>query len=419
MTPRTIELPAAPSDRIQEGVFFRPGQAAPPYFRVLLLSIRSGTATAEAASALGEVMEMLWRLQQDGDARDLNATREGESSARIPSKTFSFLVGYGASFFDGRRHDPPLTEAERPAFLTYLSHQDAAFATIPWAVDAAEAIAGEADVCVQLNGVTEGTVARPPVEVWKLIVDHDLPLEIVGTHAGFHRDDGRSWIDFHDGLSNIESSQRLAALKADGDPAWMKDGTYMAFLRLEVDLGAWRKLSREDQEIIVGRDKLTGCPLERVERKDGELIPHTIPGCPVTDESAPAERASYVDPPQASDPLVEASHIHRANQNRAAPTTAASQRIFRQGYEFLESISSNGPRLGLNFVSFQSDLERLQQVLGLSGWLGDVNFGGPTEPAAGEPPPLLLLRLLAGGFYAVPPRGEVFPGADLFGRSAT
>jgi deferrochelatase/peroxidase EfeB len=371
---------------------------------------------AEAASALGEVMEMLSRLQQDGEARDLNATREGESSARIPSKTFSFLVGYGASLFDSGRHDPPLTAAERPSFLTYLSHQDAAFATIPWAVEATESTPGEADVCLQLNGLTENAVARPPVEVWKLIIDHNLPLEIVGTYAGFHRDDGRSWIDFHDGLSNIESSQRLAALEAADDPPWMKDGTYMAFLRLEVDLGAWRELSRVEQEIIVGRDKLTGCPLERVERKDGELVPHAIPGCPLTAESTPAERASYMDPPQTSDPLVEASHIHRANQNRAAPTTAASQRIFRQGYEFLDSISSEGPRLGLNFVSFQNSLERLQQVLAMSGWLGDVNFGGPHEPAGGEPPPLLLLRLLAGGFYAVPPRHEPFPGAELFGR---
>jgi len=397
----------AAADQLQEGIFFRPGEMAPPHFLLLLLDVRPGTSAADAGVALGEIGDMLRALQRRGKVRDLRPTRVGESAATVPAGGFSMLLGFGASFFDAARHNPPLTTADRPAYLAPLTAGESAFATIPWVEGANESVPGEADLCLQFTGVSASGVARPGVELWKLITDRHLPLEIRGSHHGFQRDDGRSWIDFHDGLSNIESSQRLAALAADPDPGWMASGTYMAFLRLEIDLAAWRMLSREGQEAIVGRDKLTGCPLERVERADGALLPRPFAGCIAGD-------AQYRDPPQTSDPLVEASHIHRANQNRAQPTTPASQRIFRQGYDFLESIGPEGPRLGLNFVSFQKDLARLQYVLSQTGWLGDVNFGGPTNPGAGEPEPVVLMRLLAGGFYAVPPRGEPFPGAALF-----
>lgn len=397
----------AAAAQLQEGIFFRPGEMAPPHFRLLLLDVRPGTSAADAGAALREIGDTLRALQRRGEVRDLQPTRVGESAATVPAEGFSMLLGYGASFFDAARHNPPLTTADRPAYLAPLSAGESALATIPWVEGANESVPGEADLCLQFTGVSASGVARPAVELWKLITDRHLPLGIRGSHDGFQRDDGRSWIDFHDGVSNIESSQRLAALAADPDPGWMASGTYMAFLRLRIDLAAWRMLSREAQETIVGRDKLTGCPLERVGHADGALLPRPFAGCTAGD-------AQYRDPPQTSDPLVEASHIHRANQNRAQPTTAASQRIFRQGYDFLESIGPEGPRLGLNFVSFQKDLARLQHVLSQTGWLGDVNFGGPTNPGAGEPEPVVLMRLLAGGLYAVPPRGEPFPGAALF-----
>ena len=149
-----------------------------------------------------------------------------------------------------------------------------------------------------------------------------------------------------------------------------------------------------------------GSKVPLIRREDGGR------GC--HDGSTDAERADYDDPPQTTDPLIEASHTHRANQNRSSPHASAGLRIFRQGYDFLESIEGDGPRLGLNFVSFQSDLAMLQHLLHLPGWLGDANFGGPIDPKPGEPPSPQLISLLAGGFYACPPRGEPFAGVELF-----
>ena len=102
---------------------------------------------------------------------------------------------------------------------------------------------------------------------------------------------------------------------------------------------------------------------------------------------------------------MEASHIHRVNQNRASPYAPGGLRMFRQGYDFLEHLGPAGPRLGLNFVSFQRSLAILAHVMHLPGWLGDADFGGD------EPP---FTSVLAGGLYAVPPVESPFPGAGLF-----
>ena len=45
--------------------------------------------------------------------------------------------------------------------------------------------------------------------------------------------------------------------------------------------------------------------------------------------------------------------------------------------------------------------------------MGGVNFGGPEE-TTGTVPPVRLMSLLAGGFFAVPPNAEPYPGAELF-----
>lgn len=397
---------------LQEGIYLERSTPPPPAWRSLFLDVATGAAPAQARDAVAAVTALLTGLQR-GQMPDLAARRKDEASGSIPANTFTFLLGYGASFFDHEQHDPPLTSGQRPRHLVRLRRSGPAFPQIPWNTDAPVGHGGEADLVVQFTGVSEHAVDRAAVEVSKLIDDQQLPLITAGTYDGFLRDDGRSWIGFHDGVSNIEPSQRLAAVACAGDPDWNKGGTYLAFLRIQVDLKAWRGLSVAAQEAIVGRDKLTGCPLEAVDT-EGELRPQPIAGCPLPADPDWQLHDAYFNPPETDDRLVEVSHIHRVNQNRGAGTTTAGHRIFRQGYEYLEDLTADGPCLGLNFVSFQNDMQQLQQVLGLDGWLGDVNFGGPTDPSPGEPQPIKLMSLRAGGFYAVPPQATPFPGADLF-----
>lgn len=396
------------SDRLQDGIYFRPRERAAPCYRLLLLNAVPEASSDAVGQALTDVLGMLAQLPQ-GHVRERvgQSKREVKATARMFSR-LCVLVGFGRRLFDQRHHQPALVSAPRPEYLAYLTNPQEAFPLLPWQTSDNP---GQADFALQLTGDSQAGVNCAAIEVWKLLVDDSLPLQAAATFTGFQRTDGRGWLEFHDGVSNIESSERLQALQAPGQPAWMAGGTYMAFLRLALDLAAWRRRSKGQQELLVGREKLSGAPLVGV-RREGETV--GVPA-PLGQNPSPSEQADYLDPPQATDPLLEASHLHRANQNRASPSAPAGQRIYRQGYDFLDDLGPEGPSLGLNFVSFQGDLAALQHLLHLPGWLGDVNFGGPTKPKDGEPPPLNFVSLLAGGFYAVPPRAQPFAGAELFG----
>lgn len=265
-------------------------------------------------------------------------------------------------------------------------------------------------MALQFTGPTQAAVSATAVEVWKIIHDEQLPLTPIASFGGFSRPDRRGWLDFHDGVSNMDSRERPRAIEASA-PQWMTGGTYMSFLRILVNLKTWRTLSRSEQELVVGRDRLTGAALADVE-EDASGKPIPIPRPFHGEDASAQERAEWRDPPETLHRLLEASHVHRVNQTRASAGAPGALRIFRQGYEFLEDISAGGPILGLNFVSFQSDLRVIHHILHLPGWLGDANFGGPR--AEGEAAPPSFLTLQAAGFYAIPPRDEGLAGADVF-----
>jgi deferrochelatase/peroxidase EfeB len=396
------------ADRLQQGIYYRQGETPPAGFRLLLLNAASGADSAQVARALSALTAVIEELRR-GQIRELKGQDPAQLEANVAQfRDLTVLIGFGRRLFDDERHDPPIVGLKRPEFLSYLPDDPEPLPKIAW--HEARANRGQTDFLLQLTADQEAAVNRAAVEIWKRILDDELPLEIQALFAGFGRPDGRGWLEFHDGVSNMAAAQRLVALEARGEPEWMEGGTYLAFFRFAVDLAAWRSLDRPQQELLIGRDKLTGAPLTGVEREGGELTPVVGRG-----ESEEEREVVFRDPPQTTDPLLEASHIHRANQNRASPTAPAGLRIFRQGYDFLEGLGPNGPSLGLNFISFQANLETIQHLLHLPGWLGDVNFGGPTKSGQpGEPPALDLISLVAGGYYAVPPREEPFPGAGLF-----
>ena len=382
---------------LQPGIHIAPGRRPPPAFRIVTLDVVPGATAAEASAGIEALTAMLAALAR-GRVRDLEGVASQEQFRGLRS-----LIGYGRRLFDGAVHDPPLTRAARPDYLAYLT-ADGPYPALRWARDAPGGRPGEGDIAIQLTAPRRAAVECAAVELWKLIGDRSLPLAVRGSFDGFGRHDGRGWLDFHDGVSNLEASQREAALVTTGDPAWMAGGTYMAFLRIAVDLALWRGLSRTEQELAVGRDKLTGGALVAVERTAGGALRPVAAPAPGED-ATDRELADFIEPPQTADPLLEASHIHRANQNRASPFAPAGMRMFRQGYDFLEQLGPDGVRLGLNFVSFQRTLAALVHLLHLPGWLGDANFGGADVE---------LLSVLAGGLYAIPPVEDPFPGAQLF-----
>jgi deferrochelatase/peroxidase EfeB len=399
--------PALADLRLQEGIYITHGARPGRSYRLLLLDVEPDASPAAAREAIGEVWALLDELR-GGHVRDLVATREGDPAIVVPHGELTCLLGLGASLF---AHRAPLAPGDaRPAQLLAFAPDGASpFPSLPLAERTLQP--GEADLALQFIAETELAVNRAVVEVCFLIEHRSFPLKVVAVHGGFNRDDVRSWLGFLDGINNLTAKERRPAIEVvDDDPPWMKGGTYMAFLRLAIDLPAWRRLTREEQEILVGRDKLTGCPLDRVGPNG---VPVAMDECPFVGD--PPGSVGHLDPMRATDPRLdprlEVSHVHRANLTRLPPGEG-SHRIFRQGYEFVEVLEDGRLRVGLNFVSFQCRLDRFTGILTTPGWLAAVNFGGRAR--RGERAPIQLASVVAGGYYAVPPKGEPFPGAEIF-----
>ncbi len=135
-------------------------------------------------------------------------------------------------------------------------------------------------------------------------------------------------------------------------PAWMTGGTYMVTRRIRMRLEHWDRSALSDQEATIGRSKLTGAPL-------GRLNEHDPPELAATDA-----KGKLVIPADA--------HIRLA-----APAENGDARILRRGYSFSDGIDPVTGELdaGLFFVAFQRDPRRqfipLQQRLAENDALND------------------------------------------------
>ncbi|MDQ3729273.1 MAG: Dyp-type peroxidase [Actinomycetota bacterium] len=412
------------SRSLQEGIYFDQGQTPGRFFGLLFL--RAGENLG--AGPVGEALAGLWRLYQGlkrGRVPDLDPVVVPHEEDEL-----SVLLGFGSEAFalSGAKHARPdaldddnLFDPPRPeGGGLVLDGSGLAYAPEVTVNPAA------GEFCVQVIAETKLAVDRTVVETWKWLTDHadsqtGAPaLRVTSFFVGAARADRRSWIDFHDGISNMHSQEREGAIviKQDVPPDddWTVGGTYLAFVRLAVDLTAWRTLSRRQQELLVGRDKLNGCPITAI-AEDGS--PVTDPGCPVagTEIWETPNDPLYAEPLATGDAVIQASHVQRANHHQRPASRSSSRRIFRQGYEFLEwTEQAPGFRAGLNFVSFQDTPERLVQMLINKGWLGQVNFGGDAQTQL--PGMASLLSAYASGVFLVPPRAAeegALPGGSLLG----
>jgi deferrochelatase/peroxidase EfeB len=402
---------------LQEGIYYEPKTSPPHYFGIMFLRVSEG----ENAVSIGNTLARLWKLYQElkqGRVPDL-------PGITVPSENLNVLIGYGAKAFrlsDAKRKLPrdlgPKFQFRSVApgggnrllvggGLSYEQGLTKNHAT--------------EEIVVQFLGNTPLAVNRPMVETWKFLRSTINPLtdspllQMTAFFTGFHREDRRSWIDFHDGLSNpLKGEQRLQVItikesNTSQADAWTRGGTYLTFMRLPIDLEIWSRLSQQEQEILVGREKVSGCPIDRF---DGDT-PAPVTGCPLHNTAQVTEPGNekFREPSDGVEDKLKLSHVQRANHHRQDFENPESLRIYRQGYEFAESVQSTGvPRVGLNFVAFHDSPFRVTEMLTRTGWLGGVNFGGELSTSA------TLIQVAAAGIYLIPATktGELFPGADIF-----
>jgi deferrochelatase/peroxidase EfeB len=406
---------------LQEGIYFDHGQRPPPCFSVMFLRASADANAARVARVLRDLWQMYADLKQ-GRIRDLPGTTVGEpGSAGGSVGNLAVLIGYGIKAFkvpDVSRSVPEDLRVAQFRSPTTAGGPLLLGAGLRYLPGLARNSATE-EIVIQATADTPLAANRAIVETWKFLQDDaasgSLTLELSTAFTGFNREDGRSWIDFHDGVSNLTSGQErfdaIAIKPLTGPDAWTVDGTYLAFIRNHVDLSLWRTLTTAQQEAAVGRTKTSGCPLIDIVQGQG-----------VADQQCPMSgTSSILDPtnaqfrePRHGVASTKDTHVQRTNHGGPSHLPGL-RRIFRQGYEFLEPPRLGAPMtLGLNFVSFQDTPERLFGILGRVGWMGDANFGGRADllPPGG----LALLAVEAAGVFICPPvlNGEAFPGEGIW-----
>lgn len=409
-----------PASRIQPGVHFRKGENPPGMWRLVMLDFAATAGKADADLAV----TLIWELMQNltaGHVPELGQEHPDDPEFAVPTGRLTALLGYGSNLFSSRANGQkplvPLVMRPRPLGARLRGGAGRPFPALEWDCDCTIA-SGQRDLCLQLTAETELALSRAILELHELIRTRNLPITLRNVFGGFHRDDRRSWIGFHDGINNLSPQERERSIpvRASSDDAWMAHGTYMVFIKIKVDLPVWRALARPVQEALVGRTKLGGTPLVSFDVQGGLVTPHPTAGCPFNPQG-PGFRtttpACFSHPDANRSGPITASHIIRSNLNGGAASVTSNNRIYRQGYEFLDLAPNAAPVVGLNFVAFVAHPDRVRNILDTNDWLGDVNFGGGAHGL----PDVKFLSVLAAGVYAVPPvaqGADRYPGQSLF-----
>ena len=75
----------------------------------------------------------------------------------------------------------------------------------------------------------------------------------------------RNLLGFKDGTANFKPGtldfDSTVWVEEPDVPAWMRGGTYLCLRRIRTDIPAWDSLTRADQDVVIGRQKLSGVPL--------------------------------------------------------------------------------------------------------------------------------------------------------------
>lgn len=340
----------------------------------------------------------------------------------------SVLIGYGPKFFEtqGLEKKKPDLLTEKWLFTspTYPRTPILPDVGLKYGQDVTRNEVADDHILIQFIGETQVVTHRAVVETWKVLGGADsnessAPLFMRSFCTGFNHSDGRGWLGFHEGISNIRNSDRLKAIQIDkrtvkATDFWTATGTYLAYIKIAIDLTIWESISEKEQERIVGRQKSTGCPLIGTDNRGINLFAR---GCPVPGTRQMTEKGNerFREYPtqRITDGAAKESNSKYPKSHVQLMRTAPD-RIFRQGYEFLEP-SVNYPylRAGLHFISFQSGTDKIIKTIRYG--FGKTNFGGPTMPWTDK-----LLSVQEAGIFLVPPvtRNQDFPGDIIFQKGS-
>jgi deferrochelatase/peroxidase EfeB len=332
---------------------------------------------ADVAEAL-RVLSLRARALTRGYRALIGAPGEGPTpdsgilGAAVEPDALTVTIGFGASLFDsvGLADRRPRRLTPMPVFPD----------------DALVADQTHGDVLLQLCANTAETVIHALRDLlratrgvlaprWK--VDGFLPA---AREAGA----GRNLMGFKDGTANPDGADarlmdRLVWVgRGRGEPDWAVGGTYQVVRVIRNRVEFWDRVARSEQELMIGRDKVTGRPL---------------------DGRAETDEPRYERDP-AGDVIPLDAHIRLA---RPRTRETESQRILRRPYNYANGVDDAGQLdMGLVFCCFQRDVA--------------AQFAKVQERLAGEPLVDYVVPV-GGGYFFVPPGArddQDWVGSGLF-----
>lgn len=424
---------------LQEGIYYTKGSRPGQSMGIVFLRVKKSSNTSE----IGMVISKIWDICSDLKNGIPTDFRNSNLSHAKHYRDLTVLIGYGPKIFDLNG-----TLKKRPEMFSnlYFSEPNKGGGSVypgtdlSYHADLTENHAALDDIVIQFISDSPFVTNQCVVEIWRELSsktkenDYSASVSITRFYEGFRRADNRNFMGFHDGVSNLKHEERKDVIAINQshvkpEDKWTIEGTFLGFIRMYVDLQRWWQVKRSDQELMVGRDKMTGCPLIGINESTGKNI--VMRGCPIpgTKEITDDGNEHFRNHPRygiqtlpagVSDKILKYSHIAEAKKITGQTHTQKEYQIFRQGYEFLEKIESYpGIRAGLNFISFQDKPIRLFNTL--------VNISDEKafslNTAYGklkEVPPKFRFNSFfsvgAAGIFFVPPqvKEEVFPGASIF-----
>ena len=207
---------------------------------------------------------------------------------------------------------------------------------------------------------------------------------------------------FKDGTNNLKSDDEAAVRKhvivGDDEPQrWLRGGSYLVARRIRMLIEAWDRTPLDEQELTIGRRKLSGAPLT------GE---HEHDALDFKALAADGKPAMPLD----------------AHVRLAAPETNGGVAILRRGYSYTDGIDAASGQLdaGLFFISFQRDPQQfvaLQRRLGATDALNEyIRHTGSAVfavPPGARPAATSATACCAPDARGVFARGDVQPAPEV------
>ncbi|MGW4344888.1 iron uptake transporter deferrochelatase/peroxidase subunit [Streptomyces sp. NPDC004690] len=289
---------------------------------LVAFDLAAGAGRREAAALLRRWSATAERLMAGEPAAhgDTDVARDAGPS----SLTITF--GFGRTFFDRTG-----LQKQRPAALAPLPD---------FSSDRLDKARSDGDLWVQI-GADDALVAFHALRA--IQKDAGSAARIRWQMNGFNRSPGatahpmtaRNLMGQIDGTRNPKPSDsdfdRRIFVPADGDPAWMANGSYAVVRRIRMLLDDWEKLSLSRQENVIGRRKADGAPLSGGDETTEMDLEKTGPD------------GSYLVPVNAH------ARITRPDRNGGAA-------MLRRPFSYHDGFDDRGvPDAGLLFICWQAD----------------------------------------------------------------